>query len=159
MELRIGLGVDSHRIGEGGPMRLGGVDVAGDLHLIGHSDADVLLHAITDAILGAAGCDDIGQLFPDTDASNRNRDSAEMLQLAWGKVASLGFQIVNLDCVVRLQKPKISPVKEQIRNRIAEILTVAVERIGVKGKTGEGLGDIGESRLCEAHCVALLQRF
>jgi 2-C-methyl-D-erythritol 2,4-cyclodiphosphate synthase len=156
--LRIGLGVDSHRIGHGGPMRIGGVDIPGDFHLIGHSDADVLLHAITDAILGAAGLEDIGQLFPDTAAENKNRDSAEMLSLAWERVASFGYAIVNLDCVIRLERPKLSPYKSAIRGRIAEILKTDSQQISLKGKTGESIGDIGQSRLCEAHCVVLLQR-
>jgi 2-C-methyl-D-erythritol 2,4-cyclodiphosphate synthase len=139
-------------------MRLGGVDVPGDFHLIGHSDADVLLHAITDALLGAAGLDDIGQLFPDTASENRNRDSAEMLSLAWSKAESLGFIIANLDCVVRLERPKLSPHKSQIRDRIASILNIKPEQISLKGKTGESTGDVGQSKLCEAHCVALLHR-
>jgi 2-C-methyl-D-erythritol 2,4-cyclodiphosphate synthase len=139
-------------------MRLGGVDVPGDFHLIGHSDADVLLHAITDALLGAAGLDDIGQLFPDTASENRNRDSAEMLSLAWSKAESLGFTIANLDCVVRLERPKLSPHKSQIRDRIASILNIKPEQISLKGKTGESTGDVGQSKLCEAHCVALLHR-
>jgi 2-C-methyl-D-erythritol 2,4-cyclodiphosphate synthase len=156
--LRIGLGIDSHRLGIGGPMRLGGVDIPSDFHLIGHSDADVLLHAITDAVLGAAGLEDIGQLFPDNLEANRQRDSAEMLTLAWTKVQSLGFHLVNLDCVVRMERPKLSPHKLSIRERIAAILTASVEQISIKGKTGEGTGDIGQSRLVEAHCVALLER-
>jgi 2-C-methyl-D-erythritol 2,4-cyclodiphosphate synthase len=158
MALRIGLGIDSHRIGSGGPMRLGGIDVPGDYHLIGHSDADVLLHAITDALLGAAGMEDIGQLFPDTAAENKGRDSAELLAVVWSKVAALGFEIINVDCVVRMERPKIAPVKLAIRERIASILKIDVDQISLKGKTGEATGDIGQSRLVEAHCVALLQK-
>lgn len=139
-------------------MRMGGVDIPGDFHLIGHSDADVLLHAITDAILGAAGLEDIGQLFPDTSAENKNRDSAEMLAMAWEQVASRRYAIVNIDCVIRLERPKLSPHKSAIRERIARILGIAPEQISLKGKTGESIGDIGLSRLCEAHCVVLLQR-
>lgn len=156
MTFRIGLGIDSHRIGPGGPMRLGGVDIPGDFHLIGHSDADVLLHAITDALLGAAGLEDIGQLFPDTSAENKNRDSAELLSLAWRRIQASGFEIVNLDCVVRLEFPKIAPHKIPIRQRIASVLQIAIDQISVKGKTGEATGDIGQSRLVEAHCIALL---
>ncbi len=139
-------------------MRLGGVDIPGDYHLVGHSDADVLLHAITDALLGAAGLDDIGQLFPDTAIENKNRDSADMLGLAWSRVAALGFSIGNLDCVVRLERPKLSPHKSLIQERIASILKISPSQINLKGKTGESTGDIGQSRLCEAHCVALLYR-
>lgn len=155
---RIGLGVDSHRTGVGGPMKIGGVDIPSDLHLVGHSDADVLLHAITDAILGAAGLDDIGQLFPDTSSENKGRDSAEMLDLAWRKAASLGFSIANLDCVVRMERPKLSPHKTAIRQRISEVLGISINQVSVKGKTGEGTGDIGHSRLVEAHCVVLMER-
>jgi 2-C-methyl-D-erythritol 2,4-cyclodiphosphate synthase len=157
MNFRIGLGVDSHRIGSGGPMKLGGIDVPGEFHLIGHSDADVLLHAITDAVLGAAGLDDIGQLFPDNAAENKNRDSGEMLSLAWEKVVARGYAIVNLDCVVRLERPKISLLKQAMRERIAGLLSISPDQVGLKGKTGESIGDIGQSRLCEAHCVALLR--
>ena len=112
--LRIGLGEDSHRTAEGGPLRLGGIDVPHDRHLLGHSDADVLLHAVTDALLGAAGLPDIGQLFPNTDEANRNRDSADMLRLAYDRVVAAGYEIVNLDCVVAAQRPKLSPHKEAI---------------------------------------------
>jgi 2-C-methyl-D-erythritol 2,4-cyclodiphosphate synthase len=157
MVFRIGLGIDSHRIGSGGPMRLGGIDIPGDYHLIGHSDADALLHAITDALLGAAGMDDIGQLFPDTAAENKGRDSAELLALAWEKIKHQRFEIINLDCVVRMERPKIAPVKMAIRQRIASILNIEIDQISIKGKTGEATGDIGLSRLVETHCVALLQ--
>ncbi len=158
MVFRIGLGIDSHRIGSGGPMRLGGIDIPGDYHLIGHSDADVLLHAITDALLGAAGLDDIGQLFPDTAAENQGRDSAELLAIASEKVARCGFEIVNFDCVIRMERPKISPHKMAIRERIASILDIDIDQISIKGKTGEATGDIGQSRLVEAHCVVLLRQ-
>jgi len=156
MAFRIGLGIDSHRIGSGGPMRIGGIDIQGEYHLIGHSDADVLLHAITDALLGAAGMDDIGQLFPDTASQNKGRDSTELLAMAWEKVAGSGFEIVNFDCVVRMERPKISPHKMAIRQRIASILNIRIDQISIKGKTGEATGDIGQSRLVEAHCVVLL---
>lgn len=156
--LRIGLGEDSHRLAEGGPLRLGGIDVPHDRHAVGHSDADVLLHAVTDAVLGAAGLADIGELFPDTDPTNKNRDSAEMLRLAHEQVAAAGFQIVNLDCVVHAQQPKLSPHKAAIRKRIAEILSLSIEQVNVKAKTGEGVGAIGSQETVQARCVALLER-
>jgi len=137
-------------------MKIGGIEIPCELHFVGHSDADVLLHAITDAVLGAAGLEDIGQLFPDTAAENRNRDSGEMLKLAWQAVQNAGFQLVNLDCVVRLERPKISPYKTAIRRRVAELLSVDEAQISLKGKTGESIGDIGQGRLAEAHCVAML---
>lgn len=156
--LRIGLGFDSHRIAPGGPLVLGGLRLDVDVHFVGHSDADVLLHAITDALLSGSGMPDIGQLFPNTQEENRGRDSAEMLQLAMTKVRQSGWELINLDCVVELERPKIAPVKEAMRMRVAEVLAVQVERIAIKGKTGEGVGEIGRGELCVAHCVALLGR-
>jgi len=124
--LRIGIGHDTHRLKPGGPLRLGGIDVPFEFSLDGHSDADVLLHAITDAILGAAAMGDIGELFPDTDQENHQRDSADMLLKAMQKVAESGFQITN--------------------------------QVGVKAKTGEGVGAVGGGQAMMAQCVALLQQ-
>lgn len=153
---RIGLGHDTHRLAGGGPLRLGGVTLEHDHHLVGHSDADVLLHAITDALLGAANLGDIGELFPNTDAANKGRDSAEMLALAYAEVKKAGFRLVNLDCIVFAQRPKLSPHKALVRQRIAEILGVEVDQIGLKGKTGEGVGIVGLEQAMMAECVALL---
>jgi 2-C-methyl-D-erythritol 2,4-cyclodiphosphate synthase len=139
-------------------LRLGGVVIPHDKHLVGHSDADVLLHAITDAVLGAAGLGDIGEAFPNTDEANRGRDSAEMLQIAWEQVQQAGWQLVNLDCVVHAQRPKLSPHKAAIRQRIAEILSVSPDQIGLKGKTGENVGPIGREEAMQAQCVALLTK-
>ena len=154
--VRIGLGEDSHRTAAGGPLRLGGVDVPHDRHLVGHSDADVLLHAITDALLGAAGLADLGTLFPNTDETNRHRDSAEFLRLAHDRVKHAGYQIVNLDCVIAAQRPKLSPHKQTIIGRIADLLGVAPTHINLKAKTGEGVGPVGQEEIIEARCVALL---
>lgn len=156
--LRIGLGHDTHRIGDGGPLRLGGVDVPWDRSLIGHSDADVLLHAITDALLGAAALGDIGRMYPNTSDENKGRDSAEMLAGAIGQVREAGWEIVNLDCVVFAQQPKLVPHIESISTRIAEILMVSVDTIGLKGKTGEHVGPIGREEAIEAQCIALLYK-
>ena len=139
-------------------MRLGGIDIPFHLQAVGHSDADVLLHAITDALLGAAALGDIGEMFPDTQASNRGRDSGEMLQIAWRKVTDQGFQLVNLDCVVFAQLPKLSPYKQQIQARIALLLGVPVEGIGIKAKTGEAVGPVGRQEAIMAECVALLHK-
>ena len=155
--MRVGIGHDTHRLGQGGPLRLGGVEIPHDRHLIGHSDADVLLHAITDAILGAAALGDIGELFPDTDEANRGRDSADMLARAAGKVRQAGYEIVNLDCIVFAQRPKLTPHKEALRRRIAELLQLDAAQIGVKAKTGEGVGEIGREKVMMAQCIALLQ--
>ena len=156
--LRIGLGEDSHRTVEGGPLRIGGVDVPHDRRLQGHSDADVLLHAVTDSLLGAAGLPDIGELFPNTDEANRNRDSADMLRLAYGRVTAAGYQLVNLDCVVAAQRPKLSPHKQPILKRIAEILGVSIDHINLKAKTGEGAGPVGREETIEARCIALIKK-
>jgi 2-C-methyl-D-erythritol 2,4-cyclodiphosphate synthase len=136
---------------------LGGISIPFDHHLQGHSDADVLLHAITDALLGAAGEDDIGQLFPDTAAENSGRDSAEMLSLAWNRLRNSGWSLVNLDCVVLAERPKLAPHKELIKKRIADILAVDVACCGMKAKTGESLGEIGRGEAISAQSVALLE--
>ena len=139
-------------------MRLGGIDVPFDFQAVGHSDADVLLHAVTDALLGAAGLGDIGEMFPDTDSANRGRDSGEMLTLAWQSVADRGYQIVNLDCIVFAQEPKLSPYKQSIAARVAALLGVPVDRVGVKAKTGERVGPVGRQEAIAAECVVLLEK-
>lgn len=156
--LRIGLGHDTHRLVEGDGILLGGVRIEHHRSLAGHSDADVLLHAVTDALLGAAGLEDIGQLFPDTDPVNRNRDSAEMLKYAWNKAKQSGWNIVNLDAIVFAEKPKISPVKQEIRRRIAAILDIFEDQVGLKAKTGEKVGPIGREEAISAECVVLLEK-
>jgi 2-C-methyl-D-erythritol 2,4-cyclodiphosphate synthase len=123
---------------------------------VGHSDADVLLHAITDALLGAAAMGDIGEMFPDSDPANRGRDSAEMLRQAAGRVRQQGWAILNIDCIVFAQQPKLSPYKQAIRERIAEILALSPDQVGVKAKTGEGIGPVGQEEIIQAQCVALL---
>jgi len=155
--MRVGIGHDTHRLAAGGRLRLGGVDIPHERHAVGHSDADVLLHAVTDALLGAAALGDIGELFPDTDPANKNRDSAEMLRQAASRVAAAGFVIRNLDCIVFAERPKLGPHKQAIRHRIAEILSLQPSQIGVKAKTGEGVGEIGREEIIAAQCVALLE--
>ena len=154
--MRVGIGHDTHRLGQGGPLRLGGIEIPHDRHLVGHGDADVLLHAITGALLGAAALGDIGELFPDTDPANRGRDSAEMLRLAYAKVCEAGYEIGNLDCIVFAQRPKLGAYKGAILRRIAEILGLREEQIGVKAKTGEGVGEIGREETVMAQCIVLL---
>ncbi|MGC4005598.1 MAG: 2-C-methyl-D-erythritol 2,4-cyclodiphosphate synthase [Pirellulales bacterium] len=155
---RIGIGHDTHRIGPGGPLRLGGIDIPWDRGLIGHSDADALLHAITDAILGAAALGDIGELFPDTAAENKNRDSADMLARAYGQVVMAGWRIVNLDCIVFAQKPKLSEWKPALCASIARILGISAEQVGVKAKTGEGVDAVGREEALQTQCVVLLEK-
>ncbi|GIW99610.1 MAG: 2-C-methyl-D-erythritol 2,4-cyclodiphosphate synthase [Pirellulaceae bacterium] len=158
MELRIGLGHDTHRLEPGGPLKLGGIDLEFDYHLVGHSDADVLLHAITDALLGAANLGDIGSLYPDSDPANRGRDSAQMLLEAYIRVQRERWHLVNLDCVVLAERPKLLPYRQQIQRRIAELLNIDPQQVGLKGKTGESVGEVGEGRVIQAQCVCLLSR-
>jgi 2-C-methyl-D-erythritol 2,4-cyclodiphosphate synthase len=154
---RIGIGHDTHRLTPGGPLRLGGIDVPHDRQAVGHSDADVLLHAITDALLGAAALGDIGELFPDTDEANRGRDSAEMLVAACERVQQAGYKIVNLDCIIHAQRPKLSPYKQTIRNRVASILGVEPDRVSIKAKTGEHVGPVGNEEAIQAQCIAMIE--
>lgn len=158
MKQRIGLGEDRHRLDEPGtgPLRLGGVDVPHERGLVGHSDADVLLHAITDALLGAVGLPDIGELFPNTDEENRGRDSKDFLRLAMERVGAEGYELANLDCVVSAQQPKLSPYKDAMRHAIAGVLGVSVSQIGLKAKTGEHVGPVGRAEAIDARCVALV---
>ena len=125
-----------------------------DRQLVGHSDADVLLHAVTDALLGAAALPDIGRMFPNTDPAHRGRDSADMLRAAAAKVAEAGYGIVNIDCVVHAERPKLADYLDAIRHRIAGILQLNPHQIGLKAKTGEGAGPIGREEIIEARCVA-----
>ncbi len=157
-ELRVGIGQDLHRLAPGGPLRLGGVEIPHDHHLVGHSDADVLLHAVVDALLGAAALGDVGQMFPDTDAANRGRDSAEMLLGARQAIEAVGWRVGNLDCIVLAQRPKLLPYRQTIRQRIAELLQIEPERVSMKGKTGEQVGLVGSEEVIVAQCVALLTR-
>lgn len=156
--LRIGIGHDTHRLEAGGPLVLGGIQIDHDRQAIGHSDADVLLHAITDAVLGAAGLGDIGELFPNTAPENKGRSSIEMLKLAFAKVKQARFSIINLDCIVFAQRPKLLPYRQRIREVIGDILDVSTEQIGLKGKTGEGVDAVGQELAIQAQCVALLQQ-
>ncbi len=136
---------------------MGGFDIPHDKHAVGHSDADVLLHAITDAILGAAALGDIGELFPDTDQANAGRDSGEMLVEAQRQAAEAGYRIAQLDSIVFAERPKLSPYKEALRQRIAELLGLDVANVSVKAKTGEGLGEIGRGEAVAAESVVLLE--
>jgi 2-C-methyl-D-erythritol 2,4-cyclodiphosphate synthase len=155
--VRIGIGHDTHRLRPGGPLKIGGISIPHDRELIGHSDGDVLLHAIVDALLGAAALGDVGQLFPDTDPGNRGRDSAEMLVAARDAIVSVGWQIGNIDCIIFAQRPKILPHRQAIRQRISEILQIDQDRVWLKGKTGEHVGPIGLEEVIEAQCVVLLE--
>lgn len=160
--MRIGHGYDLHRLeplpphGAGRPFVLGGVHVPHDRGPVGHSDGDALLHAVTDAILGAMGEPDIGQLFPDTDPAWAGKDSAHFLAEAVRRMRSAGLRVGNLDATVICERPKIGPVKSAIRSRLAALLGTAESSVNVKGKTHEKVDAVGEGRAIEVHVVALL---
>jgi 2-C-methyl-D-erythritol 2,4-cyclodiphosphate synthase len=156
MQIRIGEGWDIHALVEGRRLILGGVEIAFEKGLLGHSDADALLHAITDAILGAAALGDIGTLFPDTDAQFKGADSALLLAEAARRVRACGYEISNVDCTVVAQAPKLAPYKLAMRERIAQILSLTLEQVNVKAKTAEKMGPVGAGLAMEARAVALL---
>lgn len=156
--LRVGIGHDTHRLEPGGPLRLGGLELPSDYHAVGHSDADCLLHAITDAVLGAAALGDIGEMFPDTAEINRGRDSADMLTEAIARARQSGFRLVNLDCIVHLERPKLTLHKQKMLERIEAIVGLPPYRVGLKAKTGEKVGPVGNSEAVMAECVALMYR-
>ena len=158
MTIRTGLGYDLHRLTEGRPLMLGGVEIPFEKGEDGHSDGDVLLHAITDALLGAAGLGDIGELFPPSDDRWKGADSRELLRMAWKKVSDGGWVLQNIDCVVALEKPKFLPYREQVRKSIAAVLGCPEESVFVKAKTGEKLGKIGRGEAVEAWVTCLLSR-
>jgi 2-C-methyl-D-erythritol 2,4-cyclodiphosphate synthase len=155
---RVGIGYDSHRFASGGPLRLGGVDIPGDVHLEGHSDGDAVAHAITDALLGAAGAGDIGELFSDRDPANRGRDSIEMLRAAVARVAALGWTISNADVSVVAERPRIAGHRDAMRAALAGALGVAASDVNVKGKTNEGMGWVGRAEGLACIAVVTLSR-
>ena len=156
--LRIGHGYDVHRLTEGRALILGGVEIPYEKGLLGHSDADVLTHAIMDALLGAAALGDIGRLFPDSDAEFEGISSIELLKRVKTHLTAVGFDIVNLDATVLAQAPKLAPHREQMRGNIAAALGLPVSRVSVKATTEEGLGFTGSGEGIAAHAVALLER-
>jgi 2-C-methyl-D-erythritol 2,4-cyclodiphosphate synthase len=157
-DLRVGEGWDVHQLVTGRKLVLGGIEVPHVTGLLGHSDADVLLHAITDALLGAAGLGDIGRHFPDTDARFRGADSAVLLGEAARRVRAEGWRIGNVDATVIAQAPKLAPHIPAMCERIAAVLGLATGQVNVKAKTAEKLGPVGEGRAMEARAIALLHR-
>jgi len=160
--VRIGHGCDLHRLaplapaGEGRPLVIGGVAFASPVGPVAHSDGDALLHAVTDALLGAAGLPDIGQLFPDDDPAWKGADSGDLLRRAARRVGEAGWRVGNIDCTVLLERPRLGPHKGEVRASLARLLGVDEAMVNVKGKSGEGIGAVGEGRAIEAHCVVLL---
>lgn len=155
--VRVGLGYDVHRIEPGRPLVLGGVPLEGPLGLAGHSDADAILHAVIDAILGAAGGPDLGTLFPDTDDRWRGASSVDLARIACRPVLA-EWEVANLDVVVRAETIRIAPVRSRLVAGIAAALEIPADRVNVKGKTGEGLGPVGENRAVECQAVVCLVR-
>jgi 2-C-methyl-D-erythritol 2,4-cyclodiphosphate synthase len=153
----IGLGYDSHRLVAGRPLILGGVRIEHETGLAGHSDADVLTHAVIDALLGAAGMGDIGELFPDTDERWHDADSIALLRHVAGLVRDTGLRVVNVDATIVLERPKVSPHKPAMRARLAEALGLDERRVNVKATTGEGLGFVGRGEGAAALAVAALE--
>jgi 2-C-methyl-D-erythritol 2,4-cyclodiphosphate synthase len=156
MNMRIGEGWDVHALVAGRKLILGGVEIAHTTGLMGHSDADVLLHAITDAVLGAAGLGDIGRHFPDTDAQFKGADSSALLQEAMRRVRAQGWELVNVDSTIVAQAPKLAPHMDAINMGVAKALGVGVDQVNVKAKTAEKLGPVGLGQSMEARAVALL---
>ena len=156
MKLRIGEGWDTHALVVGRPLVLGGVTVPHSHGLAGHSDADALAHAITDALFGAAALGDIGRHFPDTDAAFKGADSMALLAEAAVRVRAAGYEIVNIDSTIVAQAPKLAPYIDAMRARMAAMLGIAAEQINVKAKTAEKMGPVGEGRAIEARAVCLM---
>lgn len=153
-----GIGYDCHRLAEGRPLILGGVQVDSDRGLEGHSDADVLTHAVIDALLGAAALGDIGQHFPDTDERYRGADSIELLRVTAGLLAEHGAAIVHVDGTVVLERPALAPHREAMRRRLADGMGVDLRRVSVKATRGEGMGFVGSGEGAAALAVATLER-
>lgn len=158
MIFRVGSGHDSHRLVWGRPLIMGGIHIDFDWGLDGHSDADVVLHAITDALLGASALGDIGDLFPDQDPANKDRDSREFLEAARQRLLQAGWQIGNLDVTIFAQEPKLGPIKQEMQRHIAFLLQIDPGAISIKAKTGERVGHIGRGEAIGCHATVLIHK-
>jgi 2-C-methyl-D-erythritol 2,4-cyclodiphosphate synthase len=156
--MRVGIGYDSHRFASPGPMVLGGVVIDSDMRLAGHSDGDAICHAVTDAVLGATGAGDIGELFPDTDPNNMGIDSILMLTQVIARLTSLGWRVAQVDIVVVAERPKILPHREAMRARVAGALGIDSGDVSIKGKTNERMGWIGRAEGVACIAVATVER-
>lgn len=156
--MRVGVGFDLHRLGADRPLRLGGVEIPGSPGLIGHSDADCVLHAVADALLGAAALGDIGQHFPDDDPQFLDADSRHLLARVVGIVAQAGYGPKNVDCTVLAERPKLSPFRDEMRRTIAAAVGLTEDAVGVKFTTLEGLGALGRGEGIACHAVCLLEK-
>jgi 2-C-methyl-D-erythritol 2,4-cyclodiphosphate synthase len=157
-DLRIGLGVDAHALEDGVRLVLGGIEIEHPRGLAGHSDGDVIAHALTDAVLGAAGLGDIGSLFPPGDERWRGADSLELLRDAWARVRAAGYELVSADCILIGEEPRIASHREQMRERLAGVLGAGPERVNVRATTTDRLGFTGRGEGLAAQAVALLER-
>jgi len=157
-EYRVGTGFDAHAFADGAPLVLGGVRVAHPQGLAGHSDGDVLAHALTDAVLGAAGLEDIGALFPSGDPAYAGADSVELLRAAWERVRALGWELANADVVLIGEQPRLAPHRDSMRARLADALGVEPDRVAVRATTTDALGFTGRGEGLAAQAVALLRR-
>ena len=158
LERRVGLGFDVHRLVEGRPCILGGIELPHDTGPAGHSDGDAVLHAITDALLGAAGLDDLGTLFPDTDPEFKDADSAKLLEHGFDRIQREGWWVNNLDVVIATEGPRITPHRARMRERIAQLLKTTPNRVNVKGKTFEGLGALAHGAGVAVQAICLIER-
>lgn len=156
--IRVGLGYDLHTLVTNRKLMLGGIEIPFELGEDGHSDGDVLLHAITDALLGASGLGDIGEFFPPSDDKWKNADSKILLETAWNEVKKAGWKLEYLDCVINIEKPKVLPFRKQIIKSICKVLECDESQVFVKAKTGEKIGEIGKSQAVAAWAVCLLSR-
>jgi 2-C-methyl-D-erythritol 2,4-cyclodiphosphate synthase len=156
--MRVGIGHDTHRLEEGRPLLLGGVKIDHGRGLVGHSDADVVLHALTDALLGAAGLGDIGDAYPDTDPAYRDCDSSRFVRETLRRLNQAGWQPVNIDVIIFAQEPKLGPVKASIRRHLAMLLGLDVSAVNVKAKTGERVGAIGRGEAISCQVVVLIDQ-
>ncbi|MBN1196817.1 MAG: 2-C-methyl-D-erythritol 2,4-cyclodiphosphate synthase [Candidatus Aminicenantes bacterium] len=157
LKIRAGTGYDIHRLERGGDLVIGGIHVSNELHFVAHSDGDVLLHALMDALLGASGQADIGELFPDTDPRYRNISSSLLLKNVLERVHENGFEITNIDCTVVAQEPSLQPFKPAIRENLARLLKIPADAVGVKAKTREGLGAVGRVEAIECYCICMIR--
>jgi 2-C-methyl-D-erythritol 2,4-cyclodiphosphate synthase len=157
-EMRVGLGYDLHRTIAGRPLMLGNVQIPHEKGLDGHSDADIVIHALIDALTGAAGLPDVGQQFPNSDPRYKNIDSAELLKAAVTAFKAAGWRLVNADFVILAQRPMLSPHKPAMIKRLAELLGVQESQINLKGKTGERVGTVGKEKAMACQCVVLIEK-
>jgi len=156
--MRVGIGHDTHCLTPGRPLFLGGVRIPHSRGLAGHSDADVVLHAVIDALLGAAGLGDIGDAYPDTDPAYQGADSSLFVRETVARLNQEGWRVINLDVIIFAQEPKLGPIKAEIRRCLAHLLEINVDAVNVKAKTGEGVGAIGRAEAIACQAVALIER-